>query len=75
MSDMRNLPFAVILTLGLASAGANGEYHQGKTNSNRLPELGEEAGRQSRPAGWSLLHIVFDSLHFGFGEDRETIGD
>jgi hypothetical protein len=34
-----------------------------------------DAGRQSRPAGWSFLHIVFDSLDLDFGEDRKTIGD
>ena len=33
------------------------------------------AGRQSRPAGWSILHVVFDSLDFGFGEDREAVRD
>jgi hypothetical protein len=35
----------------------------------------KKTGRPRRPAGWLLLHIVFDSLDNGFGEDRETIGD
>ena len=33
------------------------------------------ARRQCRPAGWSLLHIVFDSFDFGFGEDRKAVCD
>ena len=37
--------------------------------------LGRKAGRHSRPAGGSFLHIVFDRLDFGFGEDREAVGD
>ena len=47
----------------------------------RTPQLSgywrrrKNAGRQRRPAGWSVLHVVFDSLGFGFGEDRETICD
>ena len=34
-----------------------------------------KTGRHRRPAGWSVLHIVFDSLDFGFGEDREAVCD
>ncbi len=38
---------------------------------------GEEknARRQRRPAGWSVLHVVIDSLGFGFSEDREAVRD
>ena len=43
------------------------------SNDLRLNVL--NAGRQSRPAGWSVLHVVFDSLGFGFGEDREDVRD
>jgi hypothetical protein len=34
-----------------------------------------KAGRQSRPAERSFVHIVFDSLDLGFGEDRKAIRD
>ena len=32
-------------------------------------------GGNASPAGCSILHIVFDSLHLGFGEDREAVRD
>ena len=35
----------------------------------------EIAGRRSRPAGWLVVHVAFDSLGFGFGEDREPVRD
>ena len=34
-----------------------------------------KTGRQSRPARWSVLHVVLDSLDLGFGEDREAVRD
>ena len=37
--------------------------------------LERKAGRHCRPAGWSVLQIVFDSFDLGFGEDREAVCD
>jgi hypothetical protein len=40
-----------------------------------ITALRTRARRQCRPAGWSVLHIIFDSLDLGFGEDREAVRD
>ena len=46
-------------------AGARSFFRRSRTKT----------GRQSRPARWSVLHIVIDSLDLGFGEDREAVRD
>ena len=33
------------------------------------------AGRHRRPAGWSVLHVVFDNPDLRFGEDSEAVRD
>ena len=43
--------------------------------SKTVIKFGTKTGRHCCPAGWSVLHIVFDSLDFGFGEDREAVGN
>jgi hypothetical protein len=35
----------------------------------------KNAGRQRRPTGLSILHVVLDGLDLGFGEDREAVCD
>ena len=37
--------------------------------------IAESPGRQCRPAGCSVLHIIIDSLALGFGEDSEAVRD
>ena len=46
-----------------------------KVHPVQIHAINARSEAASRPAGWSVLHIVFERLDFGFGEGREAVGD